>query len=160
MKYTKYLSLVSLPQFQSELFTLQLCNMQMKFRMLESAGWQLRNKTSAELLATQIKPEHIYDAIDQTRNGTFGAQTWSNAGLIFRGAIDAICRNIPHTNETTKQARRHIETMQHHFGCPMFFLTVAPDDDNHILVQIYSEEILSTIGATDRMNDGGVCIVQ
>jgi Helitron helicase-like domain at N-terminus/PIF1-like helicase len=156
IKYTQYISLLSLPQFQIELFTLQLYNMQMKYWMLESATWQLRNKAHASVLSSPFSPTDVYDSIDLNRRGICRGNSNMNGGQVLLGAVDAICKRIPHTNEATKRARRDIETMQHHFGSPTFFLTVTPDDDNHILVQIYSDEILTSLGATDRMNDDEV----
>jgi hypothetical protein len=121
IKYSQYLSLVSLPQFQNELFCLQLYNMQMKYWMLESATWQLRNKAHSSILSSPISPTVVYDAIDHNRRGTARGNTTTNGGQILLGAVDAVCKRIPHTNEATTRARRGIETMQHHFGSPTFF---------------------------------------
>jgi hypothetical protein len=43
--------------------------------------------------------------------------------------------------------------MQHHFSSPTFFLTLTPDDENHMLVQKHSEDIFSSVGATDLMDE-------
>jgi hypothetical protein len=152
-QYTQYVSLLSLPQFQAELFCLQLYNMQMKFKMVNTAGYRVRSKLYASILSEQISPTDVYDAIDHTRGGRIFESESVTRGQVLLGAVDAICKYIPHTNEAANRARRDMETMQHHFGSPTYFLTVTPDDDNHILVQIYSEEILSSVGATDTMND-------
>jgi hypothetical protein len=77
----------------------------------------------------------IYDAINNSHRGNFRSHNSTNGGDIILGAVDTTCKRIPHTNLATKRARRDIETMQHHFGSPNF-LTVTPDDDNHMLVQI------------------------
>ena len=148
-QFTKYISMVSLPQFHAELFTLQIYNMQTKYTMVQSAGWRIRHKLCAQLLAQNLTAQDIYDAIENTRNATgrYGR------GHVLLGAIDAICKTIPHTNEAAKRARREIETMQHHFGCPTFFLTVTPDDDNHILVQIYANSVCSSNKDINTMSD-------
>jgi Helitron helicase-like domain at N-terminus/PIF1-like helicase len=148
-QYTKYISMISLRQFHEELFTLQIYNMQMKYKMVNSAGWKIRHKLCAQLLAKQLTAQDIYDAIENTRNatGNYGR------GHVLLGAIDTICKTIPHTNEAARRARREIETMQHHFGCPTFFLTVTPDDDNHILVQIYASSICSANKNINTMSD-------
>lgn len=148
-QFTEYISMLSLPQFHSELFTLQIYNMQTKYIMVKSAGWKIRHKLCARLLGLKITKEDIYDAIENTRNATgrYGR------GDTFLGAIDAICKTIPHTNEAARIARRNIETMQHHYGCPTFFLTVTPDDDNHILVQIYAGTICSENKDINMMSD-------
>ena len=53
-------------------------------------------------------------------------------------AVDAICSCAPHSNDAAKKAKQNAIAIQHHFGCPTFFLTVTPDDDNHISIQILS----------------------
>jgi Helitron helicase-like domain at N-terminus/PIF1-like helicase len=156
MEYTKYVSLVSLPQMQAELFCLQLFNMQMKFVMVLFAGYKLRNTLCASLLANKITPSEVYNAIGHNRRGSHYENRTENGGQTLLHAVDTICKHIPHSNEAAVKARRGMETMQHHFGCPTFFLTITPDDDNHIIVQIYSDEILSSINATDKMTDDEV----
>ena len=156
MDYTKYVSLVSLPQMQAELFCLQLFNMQMKYVMIRFAGYKLRNTLCASLLASKITPNQIYDAIGCNRRGANNENRTENGGQVLLSAVDTICKNIPHTNEAAVKARRDMESMQHNFGCPTFFLTVTPDDDNHIIVQIYSNEVMSTTDATNGMDDDNV----
>jgi Helitron helicase-like domain at N-terminus len=156
MEYSKYISLVSLPQMQAELFCLQLFNMQMKFVMVLYAGYRLRNALCATLLANKITPNEIYNAIGHNRRGSVNEHQSENGGQSLLNAVDTICKNIPHSNEAAMKARKDIEAMQHYFGCPTFFLTVTPDDDNHIIVQIYSDEMLSSTDGTDAMNDDEV----
>jgi Helitron helicase-like domain at N-terminus len=153
MKYTQYLSVVSLNQFHTELFSLQLYNMQLKFLMIQTAGWKLRDKLFAAILSSPISPTIVYEAIDHTRRRATVNTNTVNGGRMLLGAVDAICRRIPHSNEAAKKARGDIETMQHHFGCPTYFLTVTPDDDSHLLIQIFSGEIISESNKTDGMSD-------
>ena len=47
---------------------------------------------------------------------------------------------MAHSNEASKKARRRAECLQHNFGMPTHFLTVTPDDNSSILIQIYSQE--------------------
>jgi hypothetical protein len=124
-------------------------NMQMKFKMMNSAMWRVRDKHFADYIGSQITTNEVDDAIDNKRS----ARATHSRGQILLGAIDAVCRAIAHTNEAARIARRDIETMQHHFGCPTFFLTVTPDDDNHILIQIYSQTFLSPQVDIDNMTD-------
>ena len=151
--YTTYLSMLSLTQFHKELFTLQMYNMQMKFKMLNSAIWRVRDKLFSDYIGSKVTCQQIDEAIDNKRNNR---DATSSRGSSLLGAIDAVCKAIPHTNEAAKVARRDIETMQHHFGCPTFFLTVTPDDDNHILIQIYSQNVLSATSTIDEMTDDEV----
>jgi hypothetical protein len=69
VSFTSYLSMISLPQFHKELFTLQLYNMQLKFLMMDSARWKVRNKLFSELISTGITTEDIDVAIENKRSG-------------------------------------------------------------------------------------------
>jgi PIF1-like helicase/Helitron helicase-like domain at N-terminus len=137
-EYVTYLSMISLPHFQNEHFTLILYNMITKHNMVKTAGWKVRNKRDATVLGMQLTIEDIDDAIENSRAGQNRTPTNSHSGHKLLGAIDTICKSIPHSNKAAKKARREVETMQHHFGCPSFFLTITPDDNNHIFIQIYS----------------------
>jgi PIF1-like helicase/Helitron helicase-like domain at N-terminus len=88
--------------------------------------------------------EDVNNAIEYTKyaRGSSTQNTSVNTGNTLLNAIDAVSRYVPHSNEATKQARRCIEAMQHVYGCPSFFLSVTPDDENHLLIQIYSNKIL------------------
>ena len=142
-EYIQYLSYQSQPQFHRELFTLILYNMYMKHMMVKTAGWKVRNKTDANVLANELTIEDVDAAINYTKYAC-GASMNEN---VFRGkkllnGVDAISKAIPHTNEAAKDARRKAECLQHHFGCPTFFLTVTPDDDNHFLIQVLSNNMI------------------
>ena len=121
-EYIQYLSYQSQPQFHRELFTLILYNMYMKHMMVKTAGWKVRNKTDANVLANELTIEDVDAAINYTKYAC-GASMNEN---VFRGkkllnGVDAISKAIPHTNEAAKDARRKAECLQHHFGCPTFF---------------------------------------
>ena len=149
-QYTTFLSMLSMPQFHMELFTLQIYNMQLKFDMMRSASWQLRDKHFCDIISSRLTINDIDDAIHCKRSRR---QTQTNEGGLLLGAIDAVCKVIPHSNQAAAAARRKMETMQHHFGCPTFFLTVTPDDDNHMLIQILSQEYIDKQNNVDDMTD-------
>jgi hypothetical protein len=50
--------------------------------------------------------------------------------------VDATTKYVPHTNEASKRAPRESKSMQHRFGAFSYFLTVTPDDDNSVIVQV------------------------
>ena len=52
--------------------------------------------------------------------------------------LEAVAACAPHTNEAAKKAKYKVEAMQCHFGLPSWFLTVTPDDENSVLLQVYS----------------------
>ena len=133
-EYVEHLSRLSQPHMHQDLFTLILYNLMFKQNMVRTAGWKVRDKTHAECLAVEITTEDISSAIGGRRNGTRG----NSAGHRFLNAVDAISGHVPHTNEAAKRARRDGEAIQHHFGTVSYFLTVTPDDNNSLIVQILS----------------------
>ena len=133
--YTSHVSRLSRPHFNEELFVLILYNMRMKWKMVKGASWRVRQVSTASLLATELNNEDIDLAVQNRRAGILSNGT----GEQFLKAIDAIGRGVAHTNEAAKRARRTAECIQHNFGMPTHFLTVTPDDDNSILLQVYSQ---------------------
>ena len=152
-EYIKYLSMQSQPQFHRELFTLILYNMEMKQMMVKTAGWKVCSKADAKLLANELSIEDVEEAIESTRYARGVTNQCVFRGRKLLGAIDAICKAVPHTNEAARRARRDVEALQHHFGCPTFFLTVTPDDDNHYIVQVYSQNIIDTVDNVSDLSD-------
>jgi hypothetical protein len=147
--YVTHLSRLGRPQFHEELFVLILYNMKVKMKMVKGATWRVREKATAAQLATELNAEEIDRAISNRRSRIPGY----GAGDQLLKAVDAIARGVAHTNEAAKRARRTVECMQHNFGMPTHFLTVTPDDDNNILLQVYSQEDLdlntSTVDGMD-----------
>ena len=141
-EYIQYLSMLSPRQFHRDLFSLILYNMYMKQMMVRKAAMKSRNEIDATLFAQDLKIEDIKDAIHAKRCGRQMPTPNNNRGHSLLGAIDVICQAVPHSNEAARKARRNVECLQHHFGCPTYFLTVTPDDDNHFLVQVYSDIII------------------
>ena len=133
--YVKHVSRLSRPHFSEELFVLILYNMKMKMKMVKGAGFRVRQATTATLLATELTEEDIDVAVRNRQSGILAEGT----GDQFLKAVDAIGRGVAHTNEAAKKARRMAESMQHNFGMPTHFFTVTPDDDNSILVQVYTQ---------------------
>ena len=56
----------------------------------------------------------------------------------FFECVDAVTRDLPHTNMAAATARTEAESMVHHLGFPSFFVTFTPDDQNSYLLQVYS----------------------
>ena len=142
MQYINYLSKLSLPQFHRDLFTLILYNMTIQQIMVRTAGWTVRHKADANILANELTFDDVNQCISSKRNGGQSMNENISRGQTLLGAVDSICKAVPHSNEAAKKARRSVQCLQHHFGCPSFFLTVTPDDDNHIFIQIYTYDII------------------
>ena len=151
--YVKHISRISRPHFSEELFVLILYNMKMKMKMVKGAAWRVRQGTTATLLATELTEEDIDIAVRNRQSGTLS----EGRGDQFLKAVDAIGRGVAHTNEAAKKARRTAESIQHNFGMPTHFFTVTPDDDNSILVQVYSQTDIDINGIpTDEMSTGEI----
>ena len=134
--YIDHLSRISQPHFHEQLFSLIMYNLKIKQNMVRRAGWRVRNKADAAMLAEELTMEDVNEAISSSRTGR---RSTNPNGRRFLEAIDAIAASVPHTNAAAKRARRDGESMQHHFGCPTLLLTVTPDDESSILVQVYSD---------------------
>ena len=54
-------------------------------------------------------------------------------------------------------ARRNGEAIQHHFSAASWFLTVTPDDESNVLVQVYSKQEvdsdLASVSNIDELSD-------
>jgi hypothetical protein len=153
LEYIKYLSMISQPQFHTELFTLILYNIYMKQMMVRTASWKVRNKTDINMLANEICIDDVNMAIDASRYARGSNDENTIKGRKLLGAIDTICKSVPHTNEAARYAKRNAESLQHHFGCPTFFLTVTPDDDNNIIIQILSNDIIDDRTEVHKLSD-------
>jgi hypothetical protein len=145
-EYVEYLSVLSQPHFHQGVFPLILYNMMLKQKMVRTAHWQLRNKLTSNLIATKITFEDVEDAIASKRSGSTIQTAETQRGRIMLDAIDAVCHSCPHSNAAAKQAKLNAYAIQHHYGCPTFFLTVTPDDDNHFSMQILANEVIDCQG--------------
>ena len=134
--YVEHLTRLSQPHFHRELFTLILYNMNMKQSMVRSACWKVREKGNATAFSQELTSAEVNSALDGRARGQ---RNYNSTGSKFVGAIDAVARSVPHTNEASRKGRRDAEAMQHHFGLPHLFLTYTGDDQNSFLVQVYSE---------------------
>ena len=56
----------------------------------------------------------------------------------FLDSVHAGCRELPHTNEATRTARRTYFSFCMAFGLPCIFLTVTPDDMRNFRIVVYS----------------------
>ena len=141
--YIKALSRNSQPQFHLQLFSLILYNLHQKQRMVRGASVVARDTLKAGVIAHQITTQQVRDAVGRVRHGTGGG---TSPGDVFIGSVDAVAGHVAHSNRNTKRARRNAESLTHHFGMPSYFLTVSPDDDYNILVQVYSGQLVDTPG--------------
>jgi hypothetical protein len=126
--------------------------------MVKNAGFRVRNKVDARMLAEEITVDDVTEAIGSARlngglNGASNERGSNSNGQRLLKAVDTIAAAVPHTNEAAKRARLQAEAIQHHFGAPSYFLTVVPDDDNSFLVQVYSQIIIDDDRAVGTLSD-------
>lgn len=135
-----HMTQMSQPQFHHPLFLLMLYNLSMKCKLLNRAYLQVPNNVRASNIANGLTLEDLTRAAEHRRNGrrTMGTQ----ASQKILNSVEACSRAVPHTNEAATNARSTGESLQHHFGTGSIFLTVTYDDENSILVQVMSRQIV------------------
>jgi hypothetical protein len=133
--FSEKLARRSLPQFHQPLFCLILYNIGLKKTMLNSASMVIDNGEEAEQIANGLS---MSDVSRSAASFATGASMGSNVSHAYLQKIKAVAGSLPHTNESAGKARLKMEAMHHNLGPPHVFLTVTPDDDNNILLQIYS----------------------
>ena len=149
-EFVQELSLNSQPVFQRPLFQLMLCSLACKNMLLRSSRLQLRGKTDAANLASGLNEGDVLCCIGGRRMKNRFAGTRTSRLLL--DAVDATAADLPHTNEAAKKARQKGEAMQHHFGMGSVFLTCTFDDENSLLMEVFSREE-SNDEATKKMSD-------
>jgi hypothetical protein len=53
-----------------------------------------------------------------------------------------MCAALPHNNNAAKCTKYNAQAIHHQYGFPTFFLTLAPDADNHYTIQVLSQEFI------------------
>ena len=134
-EYIEHLSKISQPHFHNQLFSLILFNYLMKDWMVRKAAVACKNEGTASLLAENLTSAELFEALDQRRKKK---PITSPAARKMLSTLEAVAACAPHTNEAAKKAKYKVEAMQCHFGLPSWFLTVTPDDENSVLLQVYS----------------------
>lgn len=124
------------PVFQMPLFQLIMYSLKSKARLLNHSRLQLRSKTDAENIAEGFKADDLSEAIRGRRMNERNKGSYVSRKVL--DAVDAVSKSLPHTRDAAKKARSVIESMMHHFGMGSVFLTVTPDDENSIIMQIFS----------------------
>ena len=132
--YLEHLSMISQPHFHRELFVLILYNMHMRQQMVKTAGIRVGGGVKGGSLLTDLSIEDVSSALHSRRHGIHR----TGPGAKFTGALESIAKSVPHSNESTMRARSDGYAHQFYFGVASYFLTVTPDDENSVILQIYS----------------------
>ena len=67
----------------------------------------------------------------------------------FLSSISLISRYLTHGSGTAKQARGNIEALCHSYGDMSYFFTINPDEENNVVLQVYSGTDIDLSGKDD-----------
>ena len=135
-------------------FNLVVENLIMKQTVFHSA--KLHCNTSKSELETMgehyglVTSQQLSDAIDAARRND-SVQHSSKPEHHCLRSINACCKNLPHSNEASKDNRNMYFSYLIRFGLPAMFLTITPDDTRSFRIIAYA---LSRNG--DGLRDGKV----
>ena len=129
------------PAFHKALFNLIVANSLMKAAIFVGTRIHANYKHSdGETLASKfgsMQPEQLNRAVMEVRRN-HSAQFSSRPENQFLRSIYATCRDLPHTNEASQEARKQYFSFVAHFGSPAVFLTVTPDDGRNYRIVLFS----------------------
>jgi len=129
------LSRISQPHFHRELFTLILYNMHMKQQMVRTASFRCRSNVSVATLGKELTIDDVSGAIASPNRNSHSRY---HRGRQLLNTVDSVAQSVPHSSEAAKRALRVAEAHQHKFGLSSYFASVAPDDNNSFIVQIFA----------------------
>jgi hypothetical protein len=120
-EYAKHLSMISQKHFHQGLYTLIVFNLMMKQRMLKTAFFEVRDKVTARMLATELQYTDTEQAIDATKHARGYTTVEEQQGRPYIQSFDAMCATLPHTNNAAKCAKYSAQAIHHRYGFPTFF---------------------------------------
>jgi hypothetical protein len=127
--------------FHGALFNLIVSNILMKQRVFKSVCLisNCRNQDNmsfAERLGalTPIQLQRAIADVRQNSSNQFSTRTEAQ----FLQSISATCRDLPHTNEASLEARKIYFSFLRKFGLPAIFLTITPDDNRNYRIRVMS----------------------
>ena len=137
LKYLFHLQRLSIRHMHRGDFILVIHNMYEKHKAVSIAYLRCLHKEGdqniAELFAN-MTVEQLQNAINRVQSHTPN-QDRVTAQLLR--SIDAVCKNMGHTNDAAKSARLKLFANTVRFGQGSIFLTVTPDDSNCFRINIY-----------------------
>jgi len=145
------------PSCHGALFNLIVGNILMKDKVFHSVRIQANYRHSDGVAFGErfglLKPEKLNMAINAVRNSN-AVQYSSRAENQFLRSIHAVCRDLPHSNEASMEARKIYFSFLMHFGLPAVFLTVTPDDGRNYRIVLYalSDDLRTNLPDVDVSN--------
>ena len=131
--YMRHFSKLSQPVFQEDMFQLMMYSIKSKITLFKKSRLQLRNKQTAEAIASGISAIEVETVGRARRNRDYATGSFASRKLLK--AVNACTKALPHTNEAAMNARGIGESLQHYYGNGNIFLTVTFDDENSFLMQ-------------------------
>ena len=114
----------------------------MKQRMVRTAGWLTRKDRDVTKAIANMNGEFMQTEsggnTTSTNSNSHGVSQGMNNAIQFISLVDTISKYLPHTNKAASKARGEVEALSHAFGSMATFVTVTPDEENGMEVQVYS----------------------
>ena len=135
--------------FHGALFNLIVSNILMKQKIFMSArlhaNCKNKNGFSYGDQYGHLTADALKKAVTAVRNKD-PIQYSSNPENEFLSSIHATCRNLPHSNEASEDARHKYFAFLAQFGMPAVFLTITPDDGRNYRIVLYARSASTTQG--------------
>jgi Helitron helicase-like domain at N-terminus len=144
------------PEFHGPMFNLITFNLIMKEIIFKTSQIFCNSKFSENASMGEkygaMGGNQLENAIYNNRNGVS-----SHHGNVvpnrFLQSIRAACSNLPHSNESSMEARKTYFSFVQYFGLPSIFLTVNPDDYRNFRIVVYSLVGKKLIPGTENVKD-------
>ena len=149
-EFLDHLSRKADPLFQTSLLQLIMYSMKNKGRLLRSSCLQLKQKFDSKSLVEQFDIKDFTKAVKARR---LKKRQGSKISQKLLDAVDATARELPHTDKAAQRARSSMEAMFHHKGMGSVFLTVTFDDENSILMQVFTGVQIDNNECIDDLTD-------
>ncbi len=120
--YLRHIINLSQPRFATQLFGLVCYNMLQRHRMLISATWRMKQKEEICTKFSSLTPARVEHSV---LGKTTGHRVGTRESVEFVNMVDAISKNLPHTNQASRSGRKAVLAMQCYFGFPSAFFTVT-----------------------------------
>jgi len=136
IRYLQHLLSLSLPNMHRAEFGVVVHNMYERHRAVGVSFLRCKHQSSGTSRAesfADINVEQLRSAINRSNAGMSVAD---RSSYQFLNSIEAVSRNMAHTNEAAKQARRRMFAMIAKFGVPAVFFTVTPNDSGSFRIKV------------------------
>ena len=133
--YIKHVSQLSHNSVQEPLFSLVMFNINVKQSMVRNAGWISRRNIDLTSAVSELNGTDVVHAVECD---SYQSQPSQSAANHLLSSVNLISRYLPHGAGAARQARGNIEALCHSYGDMCYFLTVTPDEENNIVLQVYS----------------------